>query len=324
MSLFSVRTDLAVESCERHARGGGLPPGVEVQRDQPHPDVGVTRVRVTTPQAEKRLGKKRGHYATIECKRMREHDRGLHDAVGRVLQEQLKLMLPSAQDAPVLVVGMGNWNATPDALGPRVVNLLMVTRHLRDFLPRDLSGRLRSVAAISPGVLGITGIETGEIVRGIVERVRPAAVLCVDALAASDLERLFTTIQIADTGIQPGSGVGGQRAAITPETLGVPVIAMGVPTVVHALTIALAALEAIYQHPELRANTCGPTAANSASPGEEVENLAQYLPPLLGEMLVTPKEIDQSMREMAQLLAGAINAALHPGWCEESVRSYLV
>lgn len=203
---------------------------------------------------------------------------------------ELRRLLPD--EGEVLVVGLGNRYMTADALGSRTVERIFVTRHLEQKGVR----RLRSVSAMAPGVLGITGVETAEMVHGVVERTKPMAVIAVDALAAMDTDRICTTIQVANTGIQPGSGVGNHRAGLTLETLGIPVIAVGIPMVVHASVIVRDALKQILRRD---------------SEEEQAELMAEQLTRnLLGEMVVTPRNIDELVLHLADTLALAINAAL--------------
>jgi len=239
--------------------------------------------------------------------------------VGKILTEQLAKLLDLGPDDSALVVGLGNWNATPDALGPRVTSKLLVTRHLHDYVPADVAGGLRKVAAISPGVLGITGIETAEIILGIVEKIKPGVVICVDALAARSVERIGTTVQIADTGINPGSGIGNQRKGLNRDTLGVPVIAMGVPTVVHAATIAHDTMEALASSLQGKK----PFFQLFNSPQERREMVNQVLNPSVGELVVTPKEIDDLIEDMAKVIAGSLNAVLHTSIQSQDLLKYL-
>jgi spore protease len=304
----NVRTDLALEAHE--AYGAKPPRGVRVTEERPEEGILVTRVHVLSAEGAKALGKPEGHYVTIESRRLRHHDREHAMVVGKVLSRELEAMVRSSQPETVLVVGLGNWNATPDSLGPKVVGRVLVTRHLQGVLPDDLKGRLRSVAALAPGVLGLTGVETSEIVRGMVERVEPGLVVAIDALAAAHIERILTTIQVADTGIHPGSGVGNHRSGLTEETLGCPVIAVGVPTVVHATTIAEAALDALVR--TLNRDPAG-ELARALDDLDRDEVLQRSLTSSLGELMVTPKEIDVQVEDLSRLIAGAVNTCLHPG-----------
>jgi spore protease len=300
-----LRTDLALEAHE------ALPdrklPGVDVEEERPAEGVLVTRVHVRTEAAGQALGKPPGHYVTVESRGLRKHDREHAMTVGKVLSTEMERMLAAVRPQTVLVVGLGNWNATPDALGPKVVGKVLVTRHLQGMIPPDLEGHLRSVAAVAPGVLGLTGVETSEIVRGMVERVEPDLVVAIDALAAAKVERILTTIQLADTGIHPGSGVGNHRSGLTSDRLGCPVFALGVPTVVHATTIAFDAMDALWE----RLAAQGEVATREDRDREELFH--EVVRPALAELMVTPKEIDVQIEDLARLIAGAINTCLHPG-----------
>lgn len=242
-----VRTDLAMEATEVIVEREGPPeiPGVIVANEET--DVAsINRTQIQTEAGARALGKARGNYVTIESQALRQHNRQTLLEVSELIAKELEDFFGDLGDEdPILVVGLGNWNATPDALGPKVIDKLLVTRHLFTFAPPELRGGLRPVAAISPGVLGITGIETGETILGIVDRVKPRIVICIDALASRSTDRLCTTIQIADTGIHPGSGIGNIRMGITQDTMGVPVLAIGVPTVIHAVTLVSDGMEMI-------------------------------------------------------------------------------
>jgi spore protease len=246
----------------------------------------------------------------LECPALRTRNRVLLKQVAEVIQRELSELARLPRQSDVLIVGLGNWQATPDALGPRVTSQLMVTRHIREYLPQELGGSLNPVAAISPGVLGITGMETIDIVKGVVKQIRPELVITIDALAARSPSRLLTTIQIADTGIQPGSGVGNKRPGINQETLGIPVIALGVPTVVSGASIASDALEAYFHryNPHARATQ---------------DSVQDFLSPDIKDLMVTNKDIDVQILEMSKLLAGAINRATQPAISEDEMLDYL-
>lgn len=300
---WEARTDLAVEAVQ-----AGPAPGVQMEQEHSG-GVDITRVRVTDAEGERLVGKPIGQYITFDAPELRRRDTGVGQRVAQLLARQLRRLLHLRRDAEVFVVGLGNWNATPDALGPKVVRDIAVTRHLRAQVPQDLAGGMRSVSALAPGVLGLTGIETGEIIRGIVERTAPDAVIVVDALASRSIARLLQTVQIADTGIHPGSGVGNHRMGINRETLGVPVVAVGVPTVVHAATIAaetIALLAARFTDDE-RYRGLATFAAE-----DRRETITAVLAGAAGDLMVTPKEIDVLIDDMAGIIARGINAALHP------------
>lgn len=304
---LSPYTDLALEATAA-VRGDAHTeiPGVRMTESR-YEAATVSRVEVFSPEGEKVIGKPVGNYITIDAPGLRRRNRALQESVGEILVEELAKLLHLTEQQSALVVGLGNWNATPDALGPRVTAKLLVTRHLRDFVPADVAGGLRAVAAISPGVLGITGIETAEVIGGIVESIQPSVVICVDSLAARSVERIGTTIQIADTGINPGSGVGNQRRGLNRESLGVPVIAVGVPTVVHAANIVHDAFEAMAN----RYAGSKPFFQLFSSQEERRQMVGEVLSPTVGELVVTPKEIDDLVEDMAKVIAGSLNAVLH-------------
>ena len=180
--------------------------------EEHHDGITVTRVKVWSEEGERIMGKAKGNYITIEAPGLRRRNWGLQQDVGNILSREVRALFSKGQEPQsYLVVGLGNWRATADSLGPRVARHILVTRHLREYVPEDIKGKLKAVSAIAPGVLGITGIETGEIVLGIVEKARPDAVIAIDALAARSVDRITTTVQLADTGIHPGSGVGNKR-----------------------------------------------------------------------------------------------------------------
>ncbi|HEY8345880.1 MAG TPA: GPR endopeptidase [Symbiobacteriaceae bacterium] len=312
-------TDLALEATAA-ARGDAHTeiPGVRMTEHK-YEEATVSWVEVFSPEGARAIGKPMGNYVTIDAPRLRERDPDVQEAVGKVLVEQLASLLHLTPESSVLVVGLGNWNATPDALGPRVVEKLLVTRHLQAVLPPEVARGLRSVAAIAPGVLGITGIETAEVIHGIVERTRPDVVICVDSLAAGAVERLGTTIQLSDAGIHPGSGIGNQRKALNQETLGCPVVAVGVPTVVRATNIIHEAMERMAAHFAGRK----PLMQFLTSPEEHREMVAEILSPTVGALVVTPKEIDEMIDNLAKVVAGSLNAVLHTSITAQDLLRYL-
>lgn len=317
---YTPRTDLALEAKEMLSRRVREDiPGVKVETID-NDDIIITRVEILTSQASDVMGKMPGKYTTIEAPGLRYKDTPLQDQVMGLLAVELAQLVSLPKNATVLVVGLGNWNITPDALGPKAVEKIVVTRHLQGMLSPELAGGVRSVCAIAPGVLGITGMETAEIIAGIVDRIKPNAVICIDALAAASSHRVITTVQIADVGIHPGSGVGNKRFGLTKESLGVPVIAIGVPTVVHASTIAMDTLDTLQEH------------ASFARYFKSMENLTdqdrhtivrQVLPEALGDLMVTPKEVDTLIADIARVIAGGINQAVHPHIDYENIHLYL-
>jgi len=316
---LSPYTDLALEATAAVQGDAHTElPGVKMS-EQRYNHATVSWVEVFSPQGEQVIGKPMGNYVTIDAPGLRKRNRDLQESVGKVLVEQLAKLLNLGENETVLVVGLGNWNATPDALGPRVVEKLLVTRHLKEYVPTELAGGLRGVAAIAPGVLGITGIETAEVIHGIVERIKPAVVICIDALAARSVERIGTTIQLADTGINPGSGIGNQRRALNRQSLGVPVIAMGVPTVVHASNIVHDTFEAMAQ----RYAGTKPFFQLFSSQEERRSMVGEVLSPTVGDLVVTPKEIDDLIDDMAKVIAGSLNAVLHTSVTAQDLLRYI-
>lgn len=280
--MTGFRTDLAVEECERFSS----PPQGVTQRIMDVGKARIIRIVVETEGAGEALGKPIGKYITVETEpfyTVSDYDDGRQAAVSG----EISKLLPS--EGAVLVAGLGNTDITPDAFGVKVVSKILATRHLSGETTKDMGlGELRPVAAVATGVLGKTGIETGEILKGIVERIKPSAVIAVDALASKSLSRLGKTVQISDAGIIPGSGVGNARKELSQKSLGVPVIAVGVPTVVDGATLVHDLVENFD------------------------EELSKRISPEGKQMMVTPREIDLVVENAANLVALSINRALHP------------
>lgn len=286
--MTAWRTDLALE---QHQGMGGALPGVVCEEIEAQ-GLPLTTVRVTTAEGARALGKPEGVYHTLDLAAVTRREEGAMARAVAVLRELLTPLLP--EKGEVLVVGLGNRAITPDAVGPKTCDHLLVTRHLVEMIPEHF-GRFRSVSALAAGVMASTGVESGELALAVVERLRPAAVIAVDALCARQVERLCATVQVGDTGISPGSGVGNHRFSLNRETLGVPVIALGVPTVVEGATLCADLL----------------TQAGVEKPED--------LPG--GGLLVTPKDIDQRVEDMGRLLGRAVSLALQPGLTEEELEA---
>ncbi|NLC39159.1 MAG: GPR endopeptidase [Clostridia bacterium] len=301
-----IYLDLAVEAHDL-LRGDAQKElsGVTQERSS-FPHGSTTIIRIVDEQGEKLMGRPRGTYITIESPELRKNNWEAHKSISQACANSLRQLMANFKLEPedvVLLVGLGNWNATPDALGPKVMNSVLVTRHLFHYAPEELSGGLRPVCAVAPGVLGITGIKTAEIVQGIVEHVKPRLVIAIDALAAGNLERVAGTIQLADTGINPGSGIGNKRAAINQETLKVPVIAIGVPTVVNGMTIAFELFNQAMQN--------DPQLADLLREDTVQQTVHQVMGSFGGNLTVTPKEIDELISNAARVIASSINQSLH-------------
>lgn len=288
--MFEKRTDLALERLE-DLKAEGIP-GVESRLWRCSP-LSIHRIRVTDSRGEEALGRPRGTYITAEMEPQALSDSQWIWRAAMALASLLRPLLPSK--GPILVAGLGNRAVTPDALGPQTLEHLIVSRHLISAMPGEF-GHLRPVCALSAGVLGTTGIETAEILRGAAERVQPAAIVAVDAMASRSLERLCRTFQLSDTGIAPGSGACNPRQELNERTMGVPVIALGVPTVVEARTLALELLPEGQRH-------------------------EKSIPD--GGMLVSPKDIDLQVAKCAKVLGYALNLALQGQMTAAEMEQYL-
>ena len=317
---WTPRTDLALEAREMLNRKVSEEiPGVIVETIEDE-EIMITKVSITTPEAEHSMGKGQGKYITIEAQGLKYKDTPLQEKIMKMLAKELAELTELPKDAMILIIGLGNRNVTPDALGPRAVEKIVVTRHLQGMLSPELKGGVRSVCAIAPGVLGITGMETVEIVQGIVSKVKPDLVIAIDALAAASSKRVLTTVQLANTGISPGSGVGNKRFGLTKESLGVPVIAIGVPTVVHASTIAMDTLDTLQEHAPFARYF---KSMENLSDEDRKTIVSQVLPEVLGDLMVTPKEVDRFIEDIAVVVAGGINQAMHPHIDYENIYRYL-
>jgi spore protease len=326
----SIRTDLTLEAHElirekavKEGASGDIP-GI-VTEDAGDGDIKITRVRVVSPAGEKAVGKPMGSYITLEVPELRHNNQELYERTCKALAQELAGILKLGEKSTILIVGLGNWNVTPDALGPKVVSSVMVTRHLLEYVPEQVDDGVRPVCAIAPGVLGITGIETGEIIRGIVDRIRPDCIIAIDALASRKMDRVNTTIQIADTGISPGSGVGNKRMELSRKTLGIPVIAIGVPTVVDAATMANDTIDLVLdsmigQAPK---GTEFYNMMKSIDRDEKYQMIQEVLKPYVGNLIVTPKEIDEVVERISKVIANGLNIALHQGITLDDVNRYV-
>jgi len=353
LSKYSVRTDLAIEAREMVLAGRSV--GQEenlsqiegvIIKEKDVDDIKISLVEVTK-QGEQQLGKKAGRYLTIEVQGIRQQNTEVQQKVEEIFAREFAYFLEGSgikKTNSCLVVGLGNWNVTPDALGPMVCENLLITRHLFQLQPENVEEGYRSVSALSPGVMGLTGIETSDIIFGIVEKTKPDFVIAIDALASRSIERVNSTIQISDTGIHPGSGVGNKRKELSKETLGIPVIAIGVPTVVDAVSITSDTIDFILKHfgKELKEGNRPSRALAPAGmsfgekrkltdedlpeeehrktflgmigtlPDEEKRKLIyEVLSPIGHNLMVTPKEVDVFIEDMANLIANGLNASLH-------------
>ena len=313
--MFSPRSDLAIEAAALFNKSESDIKNIEgiEYKTEKCDSYTLTTVDVLNSRGEEAIGKKIGTYITVDCPKIRENDDEAFDKVSAALGDILEKMLNLKKYHTVLAVGLGNWNVTPDALGPKVVSKLLVTRHLFEFIPEKIPDTLQALCAISPGVLGITGIETSEIVKGICDKVRPDVIIAIDALASRKIERISTSIQISDTGITPGAGIGNKRRGLDEEYLGARVIAIGVPTVVDAATVANDTIEILCENIK-RSEGLNKEIGKAL---ELTDNEMRYplikevLNPFVGDLIVTPKEVDEIIDDVSKIIANGINRAVH-------------
>ncbi|MCM0648839.1 GPR endopeptidase [Clostridium swellfunianum] len=323
--MRNVRTDLAIEAKEIYQKeSNGKIQGVKVEEYE-EGDVRISKVRITDEVAERAMGKPIGTYVTIDIPQVTHYDGDTMDEVSEAMAKVLTPMVKLQKSMTALVVGLGNSNITPDALGPKVISKLMITRHLKELVPDSIDEDIRPVAGISPGVLGTTGIETGEIIKGVVEKIKPNLIICIDALASRKMERVNRTIQIGDTGISPGSGVGNRRMEISEKTLGIPVIAIGVPTVVDAATMANDTIDLAIDEMVKQATRGGDfyNMLKSIDKSEKQRMIEEILNPYIGNLMVTPKEVDLVVDSLSKVIANGINIALQPALGLEDINRYM-
>lgn len=367
LSQYQVRTDLALEAHEmlmekekqqiaEEQENQSTIDGVVV-KEREEDGVRITKVDISE-EATEQIGKKAGQYLTFEVQGIRQKDTQLQDRLEEIFAKEFSLFLKElgiTKDSSCLVVGLGNWNVTPDALGPLVVENLLITSHLFELQPENVEEGFRPVSAITPGVMGITGIETSDIIHGVVDKVKPDFIIAIDALASRSIERVNTTIQISDTGIHPGSGVGNKRKELSEKVLGIPVIAVGIPTVVDAVSITSDTIDFILKHlgretreqgnPKRKLAPAGMTFGEKRVlteedlPGEEERKqymgvigslednekrqlISEVLNPIGHNLMVTPKEVDVFIEDMGNVLAQGLNAALHQNINQDNVGAY--
>ena len=315
---YNIRTDLALEEKERFESDQVEVQGVVLEEEyDKEREIRVTTVRIETENGAKTMGKPVGTYLTIEAPKLSSPDEGIHrevsEELAKYLIEVMKKIIPESEhDKEVLVIGLGNRQATPDALGPYVADNLNVTRHIvKEYGKYAALEEMNCVvSAIVPGVMAQTGMETAEIIKGVVRETKPDLLIVIDALAARNSRRLNRTIQIADTGINPGSGVGNYRNAITKETIGVPVIAIGVPTVVDAVTIVSDTMENLLSALETSESLKGVgLVLGGYSEAEKYELIKELIAPNLNSMFMTPKDIDETVKRLSYTISEGLNLA---------------
>ena len=315
---YNIRTDLALEEKERFESDQVEVQGVVLEEEyDKEREIRVTTVRIETENGAKTMGKPVGTYLTIEAPNLSSPDEGIHREVSEELAKYLievmeKIIPESEHDKEVLVIGLGNRQATPDALGPYVADNLNVTRHIvKEYGKYAALEEMNCVvSAIVPGVMAQTGMETAEIIKGVVRETKPDLLIVIDALAARNSRRLNRTIQIADTGINPGSGVGNYRNAITKETIRIPVIAIGVPTVVDAVTIVSDTMENLLSALETSESLKGVgLVLGGYSDAEKYELINELIAPNLNSMFMTPKDIDETVKRLSYTISEGLNLA---------------
>ncbi|KAB1440674.1 GPR endopeptidase [Candidatus Galacturonibacter soehngenii] len=311
--IFMVRTDLAVEAKESFEEDNVEIKGVIIDESyKEEQDIKITRVVIENENGAKAMGKPMGNYVTLEAPNMVVPDQDYHREISKELAEQIKKLIPLEKEVSVLIVGLGNREVTPDSLGPNVVENLLITRHVVREYGKEALGKnkVNIISGIVPGVMAQTGMETLEIVKGVVDETKPDYVIAIDALAARSTKRLNRTIQITDTGINPGSGVGNHRNGLNLESLNVPVIAIGIPTVVDAATIVNDTMEnlidAMEQTKELK--TIGGTL-KTFDANEKYQLIREIISPHLNGMFVTPKDIDETVKMLGFTISEGLNMA---------------
>ena len=310
--MYNFRTDLALERRDLYQKVNNLKEidGIESIEEQINENIKVSRVKITNENGEKAIGKPIGNYITIDVKKLKLATDEDIQKTAETLTNELKQVIDLHTDkqGDILIVGLGNIYVTPDSLGPKVINEIDVTRHIIKYLPQYVDEGTRPVSAISPGVLGTTGIETVEILKGIVENIKPKLLIVIDALASRSIERISSTIQVSDTGIVPGAGVGNTRQEISKESLGIPVVAIGIPTVVELATLVSDGIDIFIDRLQEKAESN--EYLNKLQQDDKYEEVKEALNVGEYNMIVTPKEIDDLIENMKDVIARGINFAV--------------
>lgn len=310
--MYNFRTDLADERNEIYKKANNISTnvdGIEVEEDEAE-NIKIGRVNIINENGEQAIGKPQGTYVTLDIKNIKTIQHEEIEKVANVLANELRNLINKhiTDVDDILVVGLGNIYVTPDALGPKVVPEIEVTRHILQYMPKAMPEDTRPVSAIAPGVLGITGIETMEILKGIVDNVKPKMLIVIDALASRNIERISSSIQLSDTGIVPGAGVENTRKEISEKTLGIPVVALGIPTVVDLASITNDCIRIFIE--DLQQKAMSNDALNKLKDTDNYEQIKEALNVGKYNMIVTPKEIDELIENMKEIVALGINQAL--------------
>lgn len=310
--MINFNTDMADERRDIFKKANKLEeiPGIETESIDEGNNIKTNRVKIIDKQGEEAIGKPIGTYITIDIKDLKIAEEQEIQKASEIVTKELKELINKHIDkeGDVLVVGLGNIYVTPDSLGPKVVNEIDITRHLIKYAPQYLEENARPVSAIAPGVLGTTGIETMEVIKGIVENIKPKLIIVIDSLASKSIERISSTVQLSDTGIVPGAGVGNSRNEISENTLGVPVIAIGVPMVVEAATIAADSIDVFIEKLQDEGNSND--YLNKLKDEDKYSVIREALIPKEYNLIVTPKEIDDLIENMKDVVARGINFSL--------------
>ncbi len=310
--MYNFRTDLALERKDIYQKVNKLQEidGVESAEEDINENIKVSRVKITNQNGEQSLGKPVGNYITVDVKKLKLAGEEEIQKTAETVSNELRKIIDIHTDkqGDILIVGLGNIYVTPDSLGPKVINEIDVTRHIIKYLPQYIDEGTRPVSAISPGVLGTTGIETVEILKGIVDNIQPKLLIVIDALASRSIERISSTIQISDTGIVPGAGVGNTRQEISQNTLGIPVVAIGIPTVVELATLVSDGIDIFIDRLQDKAESN--EYLNKLQQNDKYEEVKEALNVGEYNMIVTPKEIDDLIENMKDIVARGINFAV--------------
>ncbi len=309
--MYNFRTDLADERSDIYKKANKIEeiPGIITEEQKVDEKIKITRVKIQSQEGAESLGKPIGNYITIDIKKLNILTEEEIEKVIECTANEIKARIDelSGEKDDILVVGLGNEAVTPDALGPKVVKNIEITRHIIKYLPQYIDENSRPVSAVAPGVLGTTGIETLEIIQGVVNNIKPKLLIVIDALASRSMERISSTIQIADTGIVPGAGVGNSREELSKRTLGIPVIAIGIPTVVETAVLVNEALDLLIEKYQQEAKSN--ETLNKIKEEDNYQEIKEALMPKEYNFIVTPKEIDELIKNMAKIVSKAMNRA---------------
>ena len=311
--MYNFRTDLALERRDVYKKANNIKgeiDGILSEEIDVTNTIKVTRVNVTNENGAKSIQKPIGTYTTIDVEKMRNITEEEISKISNTMSEELKKLISKhvGKTDEILIVGLGNEYSTPDSLGPKVIREVDVTRHIFKYLPQFVEDGDREVSAIAPGVLGTTGIETQEILKGIVDNVKPKLIIAIDSLASKSIDRISSSVQLSDTGIIPGAGVGNKRRELSRDTLGVPVIGVGIPTVVELATLVSDGIDIFIKTLQEKAESND--YLNKLKENDKYEEVKEALNVGEYNMIVTPKEIDDLIENMKNIVARGINYAI--------------